>query len=507
VLEDESGQVKLVDGEALAGLFELFADRLECVVLNGCYTQVQAEAIARHIPYVIGMSQGIQDRAAIEFAVGFYNALGAGRPVEFAWSFGCSAIQMAGIRTEHLIPVLIKKKNEPPPLPPPSPPSPPLTMKITQEVLDIRKAYRIPLTHLIATYYKQQLQDTIDTTCLPDDIPVLSKPHFLPNEPLEISHLTLEWDEEEQSFAEPTTQIASILQSQKPENELYDGYLYRLLSTNGEQFCFCPGSYFKFFNTCEYLSYELAHAIVNHQVVCNIVKEGRQQDFQKVVDFLMENEQLIPQISLSDPFDFPSRCTAFGTCALVIIKRPNDLPQFILNRRSEKLSETPALLHVIPAGTFQPNFNDDRFHQNEFSFRENIVREFVEELLEDKCLRLPDAQDVLNFIDMYPPIGQDFRRGIIEQNRFSLWYLGMVIDPMNLKPEILTVLMIHEAELRCIKFQRFQKSWETGKIERYEFTKDRLKKFLKETLVPTGKAHIWLALKHFNFLSSKLANL
>jgi hypothetical protein len=33
---------------------------------------VQAEAIVKHIPYVIGMSKAIGDKAAIEFAVGFY---------------------------------------------------------------------------------------------------------------------------------------------------------------------------------------------------------------------------------------------------------------------------------------------------------------------------------------------------------------------------------------------------------------------------------------------------
>ena len=37
VFEDETGIAKLVDGEALAGLFELFAEQVECVVLNGCY--------------------------------------------------------------------------------------------------------------------------------------------------------------------------------------------------------------------------------------------------------------------------------------------------------------------------------------------------------------------------------------------------------------------------------------------------------------------------------------
>ncbi|NES01160.1 MAG: TIR domain-containing protein, partial [Symploca sp. SIO1B1] len=50
----------------------------------------------------------IGDSAAIEFAVGFYDALGAGESVEFAYKLGCNAIRMAGI-SEYLTPVLKKK--------------------------------------------------------------------------------------------------------------------------------------------------------------------------------------------------------------------------------------------------------------------------------------------------------------------------------------------------------------------------------------------------------------
>jgi hypothetical protein len=110
IFENETGQAKLVDGEALAGLFELFADQVECVVLNGCYSQVQAEALTQHVNYVIGMKKAIGDKAAIEFAVGFYDAIGSGRPVEFAYKFGCAAIRLAGI-PEQLTPILKKKPN------------------------------------------------------------------------------------------------------------------------------------------------------------------------------------------------------------------------------------------------------------------------------------------------------------------------------------------------------------------------------------------------------------
>lgn len=106
VFENEMGEPKLVSGEALASLFALFKDQIDCVVLNGCYSEVQALVIAQHINYVIGMNKAIGDKAAIEFAVGFYDALGAGHSIEFAYKLGCSAILMHGIQ-EHLTPVLI----------------------------------------------------------------------------------------------------------------------------------------------------------------------------------------------------------------------------------------------------------------------------------------------------------------------------------------------------------------------------------------------------------------
>jgi hypothetical protein len=111
VFEDKTGHVQLVSGEALADLFKLFADKVECVLLNACYSEVQAEAIAQYIPYVVGMNKAIGDRAAIEFAVGFYSALGAGYSYEFAHRMGCVAIQLEGI-PEHLTPQLLGKGRE-----------------------------------------------------------------------------------------------------------------------------------------------------------------------------------------------------------------------------------------------------------------------------------------------------------------------------------------------------------------------------------------------------------
>ncbi len=109
-LEDQSGKTHPVEPDALEALFELVADQVRCVVLNACYSEIQANAIGKHIPCVIGMSQAIGDKAAIAFAVGFYQALGGGRSIEDAYKFGSVQIRLQGI-PEHLTPVLITKKG------------------------------------------------------------------------------------------------------------------------------------------------------------------------------------------------------------------------------------------------------------------------------------------------------------------------------------------------------------------------------------------------------------
>jgi len=108
VFEDAAGQGKLISSEALADLFKLFSNRVECVILNACYSKFQAEAIAQHINFVVGMSEAIGDRAAIEFSVGFYSAIGADESYEFAYNMGCNAIHLEGI-LEKLTPIVFRK--------------------------------------------------------------------------------------------------------------------------------------------------------------------------------------------------------------------------------------------------------------------------------------------------------------------------------------------------------------------------------------------------------------
>lgn len=110
VIENSVGEAAIIPPDGLKGLFNLFSDNLECVLLNACYSESQARAISARIPYVIGMKEEIADDLAIEFTVGFYDALGAGRTIEEAFEFANNAIELLG-RSEELQSVLLSKQQ------------------------------------------------------------------------------------------------------------------------------------------------------------------------------------------------------------------------------------------------------------------------------------------------------------------------------------------------------------------------------------------------------------
>lgn len=85
LLRDELGEPRRVAGEPLAELFRQFRDSVRCVVLNSCFSVAQGRAIRRYIPHVIGMTERIEDTAAVAFSTGFYAAIGAGRDVPAAF--------------------------------------------------------------------------------------------------------------------------------------------------------------------------------------------------------------------------------------------------------------------------------------------------------------------------------------------------------------------------------------------------------------------------------------
>ena len=107
VLEDDAGEMKFVSTDALEMLFgALTKNPIQCVLFNACHSEEQAYAIHRFVDCVIGMKQAINDQVAIDFAVRFYDALGAGSSYGEAFDNGCAAIALEG-SSQFSIPQLI----------------------------------------------------------------------------------------------------------------------------------------------------------------------------------------------------------------------------------------------------------------------------------------------------------------------------------------------------------------------------------------------------------------
>ena len=111
ILEDSKGSSHPVPVDVLSDLFCVLKDNIRCVVLNACYSERQAQAIAQHIDYVIGMSRGIGDPSAISFTTAFYRALGYGKDIEAAFRLGCLQIHLEDLG-EQDVPKLITRDGE-----------------------------------------------------------------------------------------------------------------------------------------------------------------------------------------------------------------------------------------------------------------------------------------------------------------------------------------------------------------------------------------------------------
>ncbi|RCJ18463.1 hypothetical protein A6770_33035 [Nostoc minutum NIES-26] len=94
ILNNSQGQAQQVSLEVLAELLAVLRGRIECVVLNACFSLEKADALAKKVSCVVGMSKEIDDISAVTFAGGFYRALGFGRGYYSAFEVGRNEIKL-----------------------------------------------------------------------------------------------------------------------------------------------------------------------------------------------------------------------------------------------------------------------------------------------------------------------------------------------------------------------------------------------------------------------------
>lgn len=113
-IENEQGDRDSITPEGLADLFGQHRDTLRCVVVNACHSVRLAEAVAKHIEYVIGMRYEILDEAAIDFSVGFYLGLFAGWTVPRAFQRGRAHVRARAVNEgQHQTPLIFPPSAAP----------------------------------------------------------------------------------------------------------------------------------------------------------------------------------------------------------------------------------------------------------------------------------------------------------------------------------------------------------------------------------------------------------
>ena len=107
ILLDKDGNMKPVSKEAIESLFTNLHGNIRLVLLNACYAQPQAQAIAQAVGCAIGTNKAIGDEAAIVFASSFYQAFAFEQSIQSAFKLAQTALMLQGIPEENTPQLLV----------------------------------------------------------------------------------------------------------------------------------------------------------------------------------------------------------------------------------------------------------------------------------------------------------------------------------------------------------------------------------------------------------------
>lgn len=313
------------------------------------------------------------------------------------------------------------------------------------------------------------------------DVPLLSGPGWLFDQPRDLSELRLRLTSTQYaspdadwrmlrglSVAGPVS-YSDAIRLANPDSPYFNGTIYRLRGVttepdSGLKLEFEPGKYFDYLDTGEVLAYE-----------AQLNRKARRIRKRFV-----------------NPFDLSNRIASLGVLTLTIIRTATE-PRFLMHQRSGQFVVGDALYHVVPAGEFAPSDISLAAIRNDFDLWRNVMREYAEELL-----GIPDAQ------------GQGGRRisyetespykELAEARRSSelkVWALGLALDPLTYKPELLTVVVIGAGAYRRIFGNAVASTAEGVLVTDIPFDKQNVYDYVTNDTVRLGaQACLLLAWRH-----------
>jgi hypothetical protein len=167
---------------------------------------------------------------------------------------------------------------------------------------------------------------------------------------------------------------------------------------------------------------------------------------------------------VSDPVrDGRGRASGVAVSTLVAYQGESGQVLFLLRRRGTlSIAMRKGLFHVLPSGMFQSQFGD---YEVEYNLLHSMLWEYVEEYFShDESVTRRESSKW--FYDLQP-VKEMF--GYLEKGDAELYWTGIAVDLLNLRPEILLLLRIknvawapnHETGGAGCEVFKFNAEWAT----------------------------------------------
>jgi len=214
-------------------------------------------------------------------------------------------------------------------------------------------------------------------------------------------------------------------------------YTMRSLTVNGELALECGlGDYFSSYRTSEALEWEIRS---NIEKLAGSNEEAFNY-FLRQLPLRRDLHNSLPSTS-SPARNGSGRSASIGISTLIAYKESSEATtpyQLLMRRRAKKgVPLRSGLLHVLPGFMFQPMTDIHR----EYSIVHNVYREYLEELF--------GAPEIFNGPDpnyFYSDERLQYLQSLMNDCQAKLYFTGIGVNLLNLRPEICTLLVISTPE-------------------------------------------------------------
>lgn len=289
-----------------------------------------------------------------------------------------------------------------------------------------------------------------------------------------------------------------LLEVGRPLTNLPTYCLDKIISTSEELKINCiMGSYYDALISCDILEWE---------ILTEIERFKPHEDPNK---FIEKNLKLRGYVHRLCGYDDPVVCTKGRSAALsvsttIIFNRGTDYAMLVGERSKQGVAVHGDLYHVVPSGMFQPIVGD---LENEFSVYHSFLREYMEELF--GLAEVQNPPSAISHDYFYNDSNLDLLRMLYASGEAQLFLTGFVINALNLRPEICTMLFIktprwfdaHKRGLDNVRRIELNEEWKrpneklSGKPNVVPITELRNFGLHSGNVVPPGAAAIILGLQ------------